>query len=168
MADFDVAHFRFGAKLCESRLIDVPHQEPPLAAFELAVQHRSRHRRQIGRTVAERDRQLADVRFQAPPVARRARACRRAGWPRRRPPARPRQSGGWPTAPSDPGPAMSTMLSRNSRRTSGSRPDVGSSRINSSGLCPIASDSETLARIPFERSLILRSGGNSKCSIRSL
>ena len=64
MPHLDVADFRFGAELHEARLIDVPHQQSPLAAFELPVQHRSRHRRQIGRTVAERDGQLADVRLQ--------------------------------------------------------------------------------------------------------
>ena len=61
-----------------------------------------------------------------------------------------------------PAPARSTMLSRNSRRTSTSSPEVGSSRINSGGSEASASDSETLARIPLESALIFRFGGSSK------
>ena len=51
------------------------------------------------------------------------------------------------------------MLSRNSRRTSTSSPEVGSSRIRSAGSDASASDSETLARIPFESALIFLSRG---------
>ena len=63
--------------------------------------------------------------------------------------------------------ARSTMLSRNSRRTIASRPEVGSSRISSGGSEARASDSETLARIPFDSALIFRFGGRPKPSISS-
>ena len=47
------------------------------------------------------------------------------------------------------------MLSRNSRRTITSRPEVGSSRTSSAGSAARARASATLARIPFDRCLDL-------------
>ena len=67
----------------------------------------------------------------------------------------------WPAA------ARSIILSKNERRTSGSRPDVGSSRINSSGSNDIARDNATLARIPLDKSRILVSCGSWNALIRS-
>ena len=158
MADVDVADLRFGAECAR-------------AARFVQFRTKSRHWRplnsrcrtvagtvgRVGRTVAERDRQLADVRLELLEPLDEYAACPRAGWRRRRPPARPRQSGGWPTAPSAPGRRCRPCFPETRGGPCGSRPEVGSSRINSSGLWAIASDSETLARMPFESSLILRS-----------
>jgi|GEM_PF-1795185 len=59
-----------------------------------------------------------------------------------------------------PSAARCTMLSRNSRRTMASSPEVGSSRISRSGSCDSAKVSETLARIPFDRFLIFAFGAS--------
>ncbi len=60
------------------------------------------------------------------------------------------------------------MLSRNSRLTSTSSPEVGSSRIKSDGSEASASDSDTLARIPLESALIFFVAGSSKPRVSSV
>ncbi len=59
------------------------------------------------------------------------------------------------------------MLSRNSRLTSTSSPEVGSSRTRRDGSDAKARASDTFARIPFESSLIFRLDGSSNPRVNS-